>query len=105
MTGGAKQEMLCGSTALLSRSPQPSSDPSEKELRTSVILRKSTVSSVSSARSGGLRVPHTGIMAEHMNAPWAPRIYTPSGFVREDILAGIRALDLGCGTKKLPGSV
>lgn len=44
-------------------------------------------------------------MAEHMNAPWAPRIYTPSGFVREDILAGIRALDLGCGTKKLPGSV
>lgn len=42
----------------------------------------------------------------HQSVPaWAPRIYTRSGFTRADILSGKRALDLGCGTKKLPGSI
>lgn len=35
---------------------------------------------------------------------WAPRIYTPDGFVRENILGDMRALDLGCGGHKLPGA-
>jgi SAM-dependent methyltransferase len=40
-----------------------------------------------------------------MQSPWAPRIYTPRGFTREDILGGKQALDLGCGGRKLPGAV
>lgn len=35
---------------------------------------------------------------------WTPRIYTPNGFVRDDILSGVLALDLGCGNRKLPGA-
>lgn len=38
------------------------------------------------------------------DALWAPRIFTRSGFVKEDILGGKRALDVGCGGRKLPGS-
>lgn len=40
-----------------------------------------------------------------MKELWAPRIYTPHGFVAADILEGARALDVGCGGRKLPGSV
>ncbi|MEK7613197.1 MAG: class I SAM-dependent methyltransferase [Patescibacteria group bacterium] len=36
---------------------------------------------------------------------WAPRIYTPNGFVKENILNDKRALDIGCGNRKLPGAV
>jgi SAM-dependent methyltransferase len=36
---------------------------------------------------------------------WAPRIYTPHGFVKNDILEGSHALDVGCGGRKLPGAV
>lgn len=39
------------------------------------------------------------------NDLWAPRIYTPRGFVKEDILGGKHALDVGCGGRKLPGAV
>lgn len=39
-----------------------------------------------------------------MEKLWAPRIFTRSGFVKEDILGGKRALDVGCGGRKLPGS-
>lgn len=38
------------------------------------------------------------------NSLWAPRIYTPRGFVKENILGGRRALDVGCGGRKLPGA-
>lgn len=37
-------------------------------------------------------------------ALWAPKIFTLRGFVREDILSGAKALDAGCGGRKLPGS-
>ncbi len=37
--------------------------------------------------------------------PWTERLYTRHGFVRTDILDGKRALDLGCGGRKLPGAV
>ncbi len=40
-----------------------------------------------------------------MKELWAPRIYTPFGFVRADVLNGVRALDVGCGGRKLPGAV
>lgn len=36
---------------------------------------------------------------------WAPRIYSKTGFVKVDILDGKKALDIGCGDRKLPGSV
>ena len=36
---------------------------------------------------------------------WAQRIYTTRGFVTTDILGGKRALDIGCGDRKLPGAV
>lgn len=39
-----------------------------------------------------------------MKELWAPRIYTPQGFVQNSILAGARALDVGCGGRKLPGA-
>jgi len=32
------------------------------------------------------------------------KIYTPSGFVKENILGGKRALDVGCGSRKLLGA-
>lgn len=35
---------------------------------------------------------------------WAPRIYTPKGFVTQNILEAAKALDLGCGGRKLPGA-
>ena len=35
---------------------------------------------------------------------WVTKIFTPSGFVRENILAGAGALDVGCGPRKLPGA-
>lgn len=35
---------------------------------------------------------------------WAPKIYTSRGFVTEDTLDGAKALDVGCGGRKLPGS-
>lgn len=35
---------------------------------------------------------------------WAPRIYTTDGFVRQNIIGDVRALDLGCGGRKLPGA-
>ena len=35
---------------------------------------------------------------------WAQKIFTPTGFTKQDILGGIRALDVGCGGRKLPGS-
>lgn len=40
-----------------------------------------------------------------MKSFWATRIYTPRGFVRENILEKARALDLGCGNRKLPGAI
>jgi SAM-dependent methyltransferase len=40
-----------------------------------------------------------------MESLWAPRIFTLRGFVKEDIFAGKKALDVGCGGRKLPGSV
>ena len=35
---------------------------------------------------------------------WALRIFTPTGFPKEDVLGGAHALDLGCGARKLPGA-
>lgn len=40
-----------------------------------------------------------------MHKLWAPQIYTPRGFVTGDMLHGARALDVGCGGRKLPGAV
>ena len=34
-----------------------------------------------------------------------PRIYTPDGLVKDNILEGKKALDVGCGSRKLPGAV
>lgn len=34
-----------------------------------------------------------------------PKIYTPDGLVKHSILEGKRALDVGCGSRKLPGAV
>ncbi len=39
-----------------------------------------------------------------MQPLWAPQIFTLKGFVKSDILGGLRALDVGCGGRKLPGS-
>lgn len=36
---------------------------------------------------------------------WAPRLYTKTGFVKNDILEGKKALDVGCGDRKLPGAI
>ena len=35
----------------------------------------------------------------------APQIYTSYGFVKEDVLNGKKALDVGCGSRKLPGAI
>lgn len=43
-------------------------------------------------------------MKVHTPELWAPRIYTTNGFVRENIVGTIRAVDLGCGARKLPGA-
>ncbi len=42
-------------------------------------------------------------MTKHML--WAPKIFTLLGFTKESILGSTRALDVGCGGRKLPGSV
>jgi SAM-dependent methyltransferase len=34
-----------------------------------------------------------------------PKIFTPKGLVEHDILDGKKALDVGCGSRKLPGAV
>ncbi|OGF71545.1 hypothetical protein A2W54_00825 [Candidatus Giovannonibacteria bacterium RIFCSPHIGHO2_02_43_13] len=40
------------------------------------------------------------------NKFFAPKIFTASGgFVKENILGGIKAVDIGCGQRKLPGAV
>ncbi len=39
------------------------------------------------------------------NDLWVPRIYTSRGFTKKDILDGARALDVGCGDRKLPGAI
>ncbi len=36
---------------------------------------------------------------------WAPEIYAPTGFNRALKLGDVRALDAGCGARKLPGAV
>ena len=36
---------------------------------------------------------------------WAPKIFSLKGFAKIDILDGAKALDVGCGGRKLPGSV
>jgi SAM-dependent methyltransferase len=36
---------------------------------------------------------------------WAPKIYTLGGFTRESILGEAKALDVGCGSRKLAGAV
>ena len=36
---------------------------------------------------------------------WVKKIYTPSGLVRENIIGNARAVDVGCGQRKLPGSI
>lgn len=38
------------------------------------------------------------------SALWTPRIYARSGFVKENILNGAAAIDIGCGDRKLPGA-
>ncbi|MHB1769839.1 MAG: class I SAM-dependent methyltransferase [Minisyncoccota bacterium] len=40
-----------------------------------------------------------------MQPIWTTRIYTNRGFIRENILDGIRALDIGSGNRKLPGAI
>ena len=35
---------------------------------------------------------------------WTYRIYTSLGFVKENILGNSKALDIGCGQRKLPGA-
>ncbi len=40
-----------------------------------------------------------------MQSFWTTRIYTQRGFVRENILGDIRALDIGSGNRKLPGAI
>ena len=35
---------------------------------------------------------------------WTEQIYTPTGFTKKNILNGKRAVDLGCGVRKLPGA-
>lgn len=39
-----------------------------------------------------------------MKELWAPRIYSPRGFVKNNIVGKSHALDVGCGGRKLPGS-
>ena len=36
---------------------------------------------------------------------WAPKIYAPDGFIRTPFLNGAKALDVGCGGRKLIGAV
>jgi SAM-dependent methyltransferase len=40
-----------------------------------------------------------------MTKLWAPEIYAPTGFNRGLALGVMRALDVGCGGRKLPGAV
>jgi SAM-dependent methyltransferase len=34
-----------------------------------------------------------------------PKIFTPDGFVKHNVLEGKKALDVGCGSRKLPGAI
>ena len=36
---------------------------------------------------------------------WAPKIFSLKGFAKIDILDGAKALDVGCGGRKLRGSI
>lgn len=36
--------------------------------------------------------------------PWAKKVFTMNGYVKTDILEGKKAIDIGCGGKKLPGA-
>jgi len=36
---------------------------------------------------------------------WTPKFFTKKGLVKENILEGKKVLDVGCGLRKLPGSV
>ncbi len=40
-----------------------------------------------------------------MDTLWAPKIYAPGGFTKDNILDGAKALDFGCGGRKLPGAI
>lgn len=40
-----------------------------------------------------------------MDIIWAKKIYTKQGFTKENILGGKKALDVGCGQRKLPGAI
>jgi SAM-dependent methyltransferase len=39
-----------------------------------------------------------------MRDMWAEKIYSRTGFTKTDILEGAKALDVGCGGRKLPGA-
>jgi SAM-dependent methyltransferase len=41
---------------------------------------------------------------EHRKELWTPKILTREGVVRTNVLGGLRALDVGCGHRKLPGA-
>lgn len=40
-----------------------------------------------------------------MKELWTPKIFTLKGLTGENILGGVKALDIGCGLRKLPGSL
>lgn len=40
-----------------------------------------------------------------MNDLWAPKIYTFDGYDTKNVLNGAKALDVGCGTRKLAGAL
>lgn len=40
-----------------------------------------------------------------MTELWAPKIYSPVGFNRKLVLGDARALDVGCGDRKLPNAI
>jgi SAM-dependent methyltransferase len=44
-------------------------------------------------------------MKEVYHTLWAPQIYTLEGLVYKPFLNGAKALDVGCGGRKLPGAV
>lgn len=51
------------------------------------------------------RGAYTGVYSNTHMSLWAQKIYTKEGFVKENILEGTKALDIGCGGRKLPGAV
>lgn len=40
-----------------------------------------------------------------MSELWTPKIFTLEGLAKENVLEGKKALDVGCGKRKLPGAV